>query len=253
MTPLITIAAQCHNFQHRLCWMLSSLLQQTQPGLLTVDIACLAGNGSPTTEQTVAAFQPQLDVRLDVWPDREQFQYRGLIRNRQLTACSTEWLLFADGDMVYHPEYFERLAAELEANHKAATYMLSSGRISNPKEEANAMVWKWKHHYPAMVPYAWTQSDVLTKIERSNVGAGFCQLINKNHAPHAGYYVDPTENRDWNWNRRGSNPKSDIQFRRRIALTGGERRALPDWFTQNAIHLNHHRDPDLGVHLNEQR
>lgn len=252
VTPFITIAVQCHNFQRRLAWMLSSLAQQSNPGLVAIDIACMERNGRPSTEALAEYFGSRIQTRLSVWRDIEQFQYRGLVRNRQLQECNTEWLMFGDCDMVYHPEYFARLKAELDEHHAAATYMLSSGRTSNPKEDTNALVDSVSLDPEPIVQGAYERADRLTKIRRRNVGAGFCQLINMQHAPHEGYYVRPQENKDWNWGR-GSNPRSDMQFRKRIGRNGGARQALPDWFSKTAIHLNHDRDPDAGKHLETQR
>lgn len=250
--PIITIAIQCHNFQHRLCWMLSSLVHQTYPGLVAVDIAHAVGNGKPTTEEVLALFSGQLVIRSSAWDDFSQFQLRGIVRNRQIAECSTEWLMFGDCDMVYHPEYFDRLVKELDRSHKEARYMVSSGRTSNPVELTNAMVDGFSSQYPLTVTNAFKQAEALPKRPMGNVGAGFCQLINMRHCPHGGYYVRPKENRDWKWSR-GSNPKSDMQFRRRIGRDGGDRKRLPHWFSENAIHLNHDRDPEAGKHLETQR
>ena len=249
MKPIITIAVQCHNFQRRLCWMLSSLVEQTKPKSFLVDVAHMPLNGKPTTEDLVSLFSDRLHIKSSNWDDFNRFQLRGLVRNRQLQECETEWLLFADCDMVYHPEYFERLVNELEAKHPRATYMLSSGRVSNPKEQTNAMV--DGDIYDRPIGMAFGRAHMLPKIERRNVGAGFCQLINKVHAPHDGYYVKPKDNRDWGWHK-SSNPRSDMQFRRRLNA-GGPRQALPPWFSENAIHLNHDRDLDFQKHLETQR
>lgn len=248
--PLITIAVQCHRFQRRLCWMLSSLAQQTAP-VIKVDIAFIPGEGDPTTEQIADLF-PRLEIRRSAWLDFDRFQLRGLVRNRQLHECDTEWLMFGDCDMVYHPDYFERLLALLSSEHRDARYMLSSGRTSNPKEQANAMVDSCDWRKPNEIKKAFSLANSLPKVPMRNVGAGFCQVINFRFAPHDCYYVRPNENRDWSW-ARGSNPKSDMQFRRRIAEKGGERRSLPQWFSDNAIHLNHDRDPEAGHHLEHQR
>lgn len=250
--PIITIAIQCHNFQHRLCWMLSSLVQQTQPGLVAVDIAHVRGNGNPTTEKVLALFSETLAIRSSAWDDFSKFQLRGLVRNRQIMECSTEWLMFGDSDMVYHPDYFNRLITELGHSHREARYMISSGRTSNPSGLTNFMVTDLADRYPITIAESFRRSDALVKRPMRNVGAGFCQLINMRHCPHGGYYVKPEENRDWRWSR-GSNPKSDMQFRRRIGRDGGARQKLPHWFSENAIHLNHDRDPEAGKHLETQR
>ena len=142
---------------------------------------------------------------------------------------------------------------ELNTNHAKANYMLSSGRSSNPKEEGNALVDGMVAALP-YIPAAFETAGKLTRIPKQNVGAGFCQIINMKHCPHGGYYVDPTKNKDWSWNRKfGFNPRSDMQFRWRLNDAGSGRRALPHWFSHNAIHLNHDRDPDAGKHLDTQR
>jgi hypothetical protein len=248
MKPLITLAVQCHSFQKRFAWELSSLAEQTMPYLVKVDVAYIQNEGNPNTDEVINLF-PQLDIRRSVWIELGQFQFRGLVRNKQLHECDTEWLLFGDCDMVYHHEYFERLSEELEA-HKDATYMLSSGRTSNQKEDANALV----NSFPVgVIEKPWDKADKLSKRSMSNIGAGHCQLINARHAPHEGFYVLPERNRDWAWTRGGWNTKSDMQFRKRIAKVGGPRRSLPRWFSDSVIHLNHNRDPDIKGHVQEQR
>jgi hypothetical protein len=252
-TPLITIAVQCHNFQRRFCWMLSSLAQQTRPDLVAVDVAHVPGNGRPTTEETCELFQSRLQIRRSEWTDFERFQLRGLVRNQQLQECRTDWLLFGDCDMVYHPEYFEHLALELKGKHPEARYMLSSGRTSQHDwTVTNQLVDREVTDRPREVERAYALADRLPKRRMGNVGAGFCQLVNVRHCPHGGYYVRPDGNRDWGWDR-GSNPRSDVQFRKRVTAAGGPRVGLPRWFAKTAIHLNHHRDPEAGRHLTEQR
>lgn len=134
-----------------------------------------------------------------------------------------------------------------------ATYMLSSGRLSNPRQAANALV---EEHQPTdgcHVSGAFALASTLPKIRRGNVGAGFSQLINVTHAPHGGYYVRKEETSDWSWDTRMQKARSDIQFRRRISRLGGPRRSLPHWFSAGLIYLNHNRDNEFGHHLEEQR
>lgn len=248
--------------------MLSSLAQQTRPEVLAVDIAHAPQNGRPTTEDVIELFRAlDLERGLDlehpwcghlvihsrVYPSVDQLQYRGLVRNDQLRWCETKWLMFGDSDMVYCPDYFERLVYELEAKHLDATHMLSSGRLSNPKEQTEKLVCEFVQDQAVEVPNAFSHAQRLPPRTMRNCGAGFSQIINTWRCPHEGYYVRAEENKDWRWDKRGSNPKSDMQFRRRIAKAGGPRVALPEWFTNGAIHLNHDRDPEAGCHLETQR
>ena len=253
MTSVITIAVQCHNFQRRFCWMLSSLAQQTKPGLIDVRVDHVDGNGTPSVEDLLKEFSGRVQSSSVAWAGLERFQYRGLVRNDQIESCKTEWIMFGDCDMVYHPEYFERLAELLRADHPMATYMLSSGRTSNPKELTKAMVDESEAVRCSEVLSAFARASSLPRIRKGNVGAGFSQIVNVRHAPHGGYYVKESENKDWRLDKRGWNTKSDMQFRKRISSLGGPRRPLPDWFSSNAIHLNHNRDPEAGRHITEQR
>lgn len=249
MTARLTIAVQCHHFQKRLWWMLSSLACQTAAGAVIVDVAHVPGNGDPTTEEVCGLFP---FARRRECPFDRSFQSRGLVRTSQLKDCRTEWLMFSDCDMVYHPEWVKGLLSELDAHHQDAPYMLSAGRISNAIADADSLV-----NAPAFRGYiigdAFTRAAALPRIEMENVGAGYCQIVNVTHCPHAGYYVLRRNNPDWEWSTQGSNPKSDVQFRRRIESKAGPRQALPQWFTENWIHLNHRRDYDEKRHLEEQR
>jgi glycosyltransferase involved in cell wall biosynthesis len=233
--------------------MLSSLIEQVNPALLVVDVAHMPDNGNPRTEDVVEHFSGRLHIKDSRWTDYSTFQKRGWVRNRQLTECATEWIVFADTDMVYHPEYFSRLITELKSNHAQATYMLSSGRLSNPKEAANALVNAAVDGQSTYIPDAFKLAQTLPPIVKRNVGAGFSQIINFYHAPHGGYYVEPDRNPDWDWESRFQKARSDISFRKRIGKLGGPRRKLPRWFSDNLIHLNHHRDNQFGYHLEEQR
>ena len=102
-SPLITIAVQCHFFQRRLCWMLSSLAQQTEPEHVVFDVSFTPNNGDPSTEAVIEAFD-QVNIGSKVWEDYSVFQELGLVRTRTLRECQTEWLLFSDCDMLFHPE-----------------------------------------------------------------------------------------------------------------------------------------------------
>jgi hypothetical protein len=233
--------------------MLSSLVEQTAAQEILVDVAFMGGNGKPSTEEVISLFTPQLQIKPTMFSDYDEFQKRGLVRNRQLRECKTEWLLLADSDMVYQAEYFERLRKELLQNHSAATYMLSAGRLSASKFQTNLLINNSVNESAALISSAFQQVALLPNRSRRNCGAGYSQLINLAHAPHEGFYVEPKRNRDWSWGKRHQRARSDIQFRRRIRKLGGKRVSLPKWFSLNQIHLNHNRDRDFGCHIEEQR
>jgi len=222
--------------------MLSSLGGQD----VTVNVAHMPGNGTPTTEEAIAAHRKRgLDVRSCVFDDYVSFQYRGLTRNRQIRECDTRWILFSDTDMVYAPDYFAKLLEQISRRYHG---MYIAGRFSNPAEYAEYMVATWAAgHTGCVVPFAWDIASSIEKIPRRNVGAGYFQLVQVRDT--GGYYVTPDDNRDHGWTDTYSKCRSDQQFRHRI----GHTRKLPRWFSENEIHLNHARDNEAGTHLEEQR
>lgn len=239
---MFTIAIQCIHFEKRLSFMLASLRDQTYKDIL-VDVAYMTDE----TENVLKQYEGSLNVHWRRYVDKHTFQHRGLVRNDQLKYCPGNWILFSDCDMVYHPTFFENLKEEVLLNHSTANYMLISGRMSNPKEQTNALV--NAQDYSEQIKEPFLLADRLPKIRKSSVGAGFFQLVNLQYSSHGGYYVEPNKCKDWAMLDKACLPKSDIQFRRRI----GKKVRLPEWFTENQIHLNHNRDPDVGKHLTEQR
>lgn len=257
--PSITIAIQCHNFQKRLNLMLSSLLAQKKQGRydLKVDIAHMQGNGTPSTEDLVTYYGKKgLNVYSRAYNDYERFKYRGLTRNDQTSDCDTNFLLYADTDMVYHNRFFYRLMTLIteDENYRDYEGIMTCGRWSQNNEiieRTNEFVDSLVQDNPIYIKDIWVEADnKLEKVSRSNVGAGFFQLINMERCLHGGYYVPEDNCKDYSWEKRGQKAKSDQQFKRRI----GTKKKLPHWYSEAQIHINHYRDNMFeGKHLEDQR
>jgi len=240
--------------------MLSSLYQQK--GMkdkfeITVDIAHSIDNGIPKTEEVIDFFNGLgEDVRSRPYPDYSRLQYRGMTRSDQMKCCESDFMLFADCDMVYHPRFFSNLFDLLDKDDEFSNYggVMTCGRFSQPNElieKTNEFIGDiFSNSKLKLVQGIWDLSNAnLDKVPRSNVGAGFWQLINFDKCDHSGYYVSDQDCRDRGWEGRGQKAKSDQQFRRRI----GEKKKLPKWFCDNQIHLNHFRDNQFDEHLVIQR
>ena len=242
MSNWLTIAVQCHHFEHRLNWMISSLAGQHG---VCLDVACVK-NGATVDAMRYHYYGRECDGRVTTFEDMSALQYRGLTRNAQVAGCTTPYMLFADCDMVYHPEYFARLRQH--AFDMGASDMLIAGRISQPNDQrrfTNRLV-RANGPYPCVVDEPSGKASQLPPKRRGNVGAGYFQLVRTVDCD--GYYVDAAKNRDHGWTDTYSKCKSDQQFRKRFT-----RVKLPRWFSDNEWHLNHVRDNELGKHTEEQR
>ena len=246
---MITLAVQCMHFERRLCWLLSSMVEQTCRDFV-VRIDYVYGHGSPPCLK-IAHYFREKGVAVDdvayIGDQYDRFQQRGYVRNDQLWGCNTPWIWFADCDHVYHPEYVERLLAELK-HHEDETRLLTAGRISTywgvdpfPFPDAEPV-----YHRDA---FKHAQAVLDTHLGGA-VGAGHTQIVKVANLPDR-VYVPEGKSNDHKWSERGTKAASDIQFRKKV----GGRVKLPRWFTYNQIHLNHRRDAKEGGgrHLTEQR
>ena len=247
----LTLAVFCHNFEHRFCWMLSSLLQQKPCGVqLTVDVGYVRGTGSPSCAQVLDFFEGQgLRVKHTAYDkaDTHLYQRRGLVRNAQLEACDTEWITFGDCDMGVRSAILETIETIIQSLSPAhAKMMLTCARYSTvkPSDATDALI--GEHTYPCVVPDAFDRAWALPKSKKSNIGAGYCQIANVANVRenHKGLYVDPDRNRDYDWHKFWKT-KSDRRFR---SMLGRLRVPLPPF-----IHYQHVRDNEIGHHIEVQR
>jgi len=244
----IQVAVQCHYYQNRLCWMLSSIKQQLLVEGLSVStsIAYVKNTGNPSTEEVIDYFKEQeMDIRGVPYPDIEDFQYRGWTRNKQLEECDADWILFADCDMVYPPGFFVAAYNMLSTEkYKNNPHCLHSGRFSTTLNETEDLVNSFK--YPCLIEDASTLIQYVPGKKMSNVGAGFCQLVNVKllkESDHP-YYCVPGKKVDYAYSKFHKT-KSDQHFRRRL---GREKIPLPLQY-----HVQHIRDNEVGHHIELQR
>lgn len=252
MSTSIEIAVSCTCFQHRLCWMMSSVLNQSgDVPQLTFSVAYPVNNGNPTTEKVCAFFKDRgLNIKEQVYENERAMQFRGLVRNRQLSESKAEWILMSDSDMVYSPEFFSVLGKKLEGELKNETRCISASRISLDKahcikffKELDTTKYPEIIINPAFIVEKWPVFQI-----SKNCGAGYFQLANVNSIRklHGGLYVDPKNCKDKAEFDDIHKTNSDVQFRRRVG--GVKRITLPPQY-----HLNHIRDNEIGFHTNEQR
>jgi len=248
--PSIEICVTCTWFQKRLCWMLSSILQQEgEVPHIVFNVGYPVNNGSPTTEQVCTFFRGEgLDITEVPFPDMEVIQYRGLARNRQVAASKCDWLLFADTDMTYSSRFFADLGRRLAADLKDERRCISARRVSLAKDHCKDYFNRVDTRtYPCVVDGAGSLDAWPVFQISKNVGAGYFQLIRRDvvMSDLGGIYVPATECADRSW-KVGQKARSDSQFRRRCS-------GLKRISTLPQYHLNHERDNELGYHTTHQR
>jgi hypothetical protein len=254
MSVTIEIAVSCSWFQKRLCWMMSSILQQKGniPNIV-FNVAYPKSNGNPITEDVCKLFKNQgLNVKETIYPDEKSIQFRGIVRNKQLAETSADWMLMSDSDMVYDPFFFEDLQNQLEnTDLRNETRCISARRTSLSKEYSKNYFNKIdKNNYPCIVPNVaeFVSKWPIFKISNS-CGAGYFQLANVENIKmnHNGLYVKPDNCADIPEFEKFHKTKSDKQFRRMLGGTVSIK-------TKPQYHLNHERDNEEGCkHLTFQR
>lgn len=254
----IYFAFQCHNFQRRTCWMLSSIIQQSiWPFDIVVDIACMKNNGTPSTESIQEAFRVKgLDIRLTTFDNKDIFARRGIVRNYQTENAikeKSDYIFYADADNVYHPDFFKMLNWQLKSLYgrvdnciyscvKYHTIMEITDEVINESIDELPIIYD-SYNRAISIPEL-----VIPKEDRKNGAAPGCMqivavrdMVNKCN----GIYCELPD-KDQHLFNKGQKAWSDMHFRGRIGES--YRIRLPIY-----VHLQHKRDKDVGYHIEEQR
>ncbi|TRZ80399.1 glycosyltransferase family 2 protein [bacterium] len=127
----IEICIHTFHYQRRLCWMLSSILQQegNVPNI-TVSISHTDNDGDPTTAEVCEFFRNKgLTIKEQILTEA-QVKNRAIGRNLQVADTNSDWMLFADSDMVYSPHFFEDIQKQLKTTYSQEAKVLGADRIS---------------------------------------------------------------------------------------------------------------------------
>lgn len=143
----LQICVQCYRYQRRLWWMLSSLFDQQ------------AFAGTPVPE-IVVRINTHKDDQFKDWNERLksvfcgrsgpiQFDFvewdthdygrRGATRNRDVAECEAEWILFADGDQVFHPHFFAHAMPIVEQIDNRGN-IIATYRYTMSEEQGDGLV-----------------------------------------------------------------------------------------------------------------
>lgn len=243
----ITICVLLHEFQKRLWWMLSSLVQQVawqgQPvPKLTIRLSISRDDARPDlTGRLLKVFGALLE--LDVCEREGNGPIdRGKVRDRDAREARSEWLLFSDADTLYHPEFWARVAVGPMAELPADRSILTCSRESLQCEDGYRLADSAEYRdQPIPTAYATAEAVWRPNPGRASpaIGIGYFQLARRQAVLDRGGYIlasAPAENclAD-TFNRT----PSDYKFRKGWRIVPVE--GLPA-----LLHLQHRRRHEPG-------
>jgi hypothetical protein len=127
----IEICIHTYQYQRRLCWMLSSILQQKGdvPNIL-INISHTENDGTPTTAEVCNFFRKEgLNIK-ETMISKDDIPNRSLARTKQLEETTSDFILFADSDMVYATDFFEDLGKQLGTHLANESKCMGADRVS---------------------------------------------------------------------------------------------------------------------------
>lgn len=220
----------CHNYQRRLCWVLSSIVQQIGDiPEITIYISSIKNNGNPKTEKVVKEFSKKLNIKHIIHKKIDEILVRETVRNRQVKESNSEWIFFGDCDHVFPVNFFELLKQKLSfPRYKKLNGILYSPWRFTTEEKPTQEIMQSKRYY---IENAYKNALQIPQINKGivKIAGGAMQLVRRDLID--GYYTNcdgPSRKGIIRFN-------SDIAFRQRFKDGPGLLR-LP-----RMIHLNHLR------------
>lgn len=151
----IEICIHCFRYQRRLTWMLSSIFQQKGdvPNII-VNISHTDNDGTPTTEEVCNFFRSKGLNIVETKVTEKEVSNRAFARNKQSTATTADWILFADSDMVYSEDFFDDLQKKLKTILKDVELVMGADRYSLNDQFCIDYFEKDKTIYPCIIENA---------------------------------------------------------------------------------------------------
>jgi hypothetical protein len=233
----IEICIHCFNYQKRLDWMLSSVLQQkgNVPNII-INISHCPNNGNPSTESVISLFREKgLNIKETMLTEQEMSN-RAIARNRQATETTADYILFSDSDLVYSEEFFEDLQKNIKEKYRDINVVMGADRFSLDDQFCIKWFEQDKRDYPCIIEnVANIVSTWKVKWKRGKGTApGFFQLVKVKILKEKGGGLVTGRAKD-HWRRTIADRALRIRLGGRIGID-----------TKPMYHLNHDRGgPEL--------
>lgn len=209
----VEICIHCWNYQRRLCWMLSSILQQQgELPNITVNLSYAPDNGNPKTEDVIKLFRDKgLNIKETILKT-EEMPNRAIARNIQAKETTADWIIFADADMVYDVDFFSDLQKQLQNNLRNEAKVMGADRISLKPQPVLKYFQEDQREYPC----------IISEVAKLAATFKIMWIIGKGTAPGSFQLAKVTAIKHWGgkytWKQKDHwrLTRSDRQFRRML-------------------------------------
>ena len=211
----IELVVQMRAFHKRFHWMLSGLTQQIDPPDFSVTVAIDAADPYTDRLQGLKDVFPSLTINW-VEYNSPRFNMRGLTRDDALQASDSEWLIFSDADMIYHPDMM-RLLGEHAGKPDAQDAISSVVRVRTTQSSADGVVSAADYATPIDAAYEkslklYADDPYKVSVARAT---GYFQMCRRDKALERGTYCQNHAPKDMPLGaKNGGECLSDVQFRR---------------------------------------
>ena len=235
----------CHNFQHRMSWLLSAIKDQVGdiPEMI-FNVAALENNGSPYTTEEILKYYSNFFQCIHSKTTKDELRFPSILKNRLIESSRSDYLMFWSADTLMHPEYFSILKKKLCALTKVHCCIGSKAKCHTDVKATDELIKGQMYVSDAYKKALDIKMRDDGKVDR--VGGHLivrrADILKKND----GLYVKPENCRDRDLFRKGMKTRSDIGFRANMGGTKTIKLPL-------LIHLNHARDKEERCHLEVQR
>lgn len=239
----IEICVLLYAFQKRFWWMLSSLAQQKNliPHLIIKINTYKDDPYKDLTVKLIKTFDKLLDLKVKEY-DCENFGYRTYTRNFDVLEATSDWLLFTDADIVFHPDFFNRLLPSME-DVRNTNKIISVSRYTMEFENALKLVDSLLYENSTIensynichdtYPVTWSVCSV-------PIGAGFFQLVKTATVQQTTYVENFHVDRSL-FSKKGNKFWGDKVFRNKTPGSLFKLRNIPA-----PIHISHLRHKQKG-------
>lgn len=247
----LEVLIYCHNFQRRLCWVLSCFHQQLSHGLdVLFNIATMPNNGDPRTEDVMQFFTTKgMKFKHTIYTDRNAFAYPSMTKNRQIQESDADWFMCHSCDHLIQKHHLRVVEEQIKKHHDTDRVLGNFGNFFTVDVDRTNTVVNEAVKKSMYVPdaFAFVEREFICDSHvKRNLGGLLLLRHQLLREKNNNCYIKPEDCHDRHVFNKGMKTRSDVYLK--VSVGARRVRQLP-----TMIHLEHHRDKELGYHTEEQR